>query len=206
VKELAIPKYSEVTPAIIKELQSIVGPENVLTETHDLLSRAMVHAVFRLSRWKEHMPDVVVLPSITSEVVEIVKLANLCRIPLVPRAGGSGVADGAVPLKKGIVVDVKRMNKIIEIDEENMCVTVQPGVNLDVLNSELEKRGYILGDDPYSRPVACIGGRIGPSGWSTVAGKYGHVKDMVTGLKVVLPQGSLLKIGGLKKKRSWRKP
>ena len=95
-------------------------------------------APFPVHRWAEHMPDVVVLPKTAEEVSEVVKLANRLRIPVVPRAGGTGLTDGAVPLRGGILVDVKLMNQIHEIDLVDRTVTVGPGINMLKLNEELE--------------------------------------------------------------------
>ena len=99
------------------------------------------------------MPDVVVLPTSAEEVSEVVKLANRLRIPVVPRAGGTGLADGAVPLRGGILVDVKLMNQIHEIDLVDRTVTVGPGINMLKLNEELRPHGVLLSRRPGLLPV-----------------------------------------------------
>ena len=148
-----------------------------------------------MHRWAEHVPDVVVLPTTAEQVAEVVKLANRHRIPVVPRAGGTGLTDGAVPLRHGIVVDVKLMNRILEIDLEDRTVTVQPGINMLKLNEELRQHGVIYPDDPASYPCSLVGGRIGTSGWSLIGGRYGHTRDLVISFQIVLPTGELIRVG-----------
>jgi glycolate oxidase len=198
-------QYGEVTPQVIKELESIVGPENVLTAPYERALRSMTAAPFPYHKLKEIMPDVVVLPASTEEVSEILKLANKYRIPVTPRAGGTGLADGAVPLRRGILLDIKRMDKILELDEDNMCVTVQAGVQNHVLNDYLRRKGYIFPDDPCSQPGCVIGGRIGTSGWSLIPGWSGHVRDLVRSMIWVLPTGKIIQLsegGGRKLSKS----
>ena len=176
---------------MLKEIADVIGDENVLTDMHQRAIRAATAAPFPLHKWEEHVPDAVVLPRTTEEVAKIVKLANKYLIPLVPRAGGSGLCDGAVPLKKGIVVDIKRMNDILEIDEENMCATVQTGVQPVELNRVLRPLNLFWPDDPVSYYCVTIGGRIGTGGWSDLAG-YGHVPELVRSMRVVLPTGEVI--------------
>ena len=109
----------------------------------------------------------------------MVKLANRLRIPVVPRAGGTGLADGAVPLRGGILVDVKLMNQIHEIDLVDRTVTVGPGINMLKLNEELKRHGVFYPDDPASYPCSLVGGRIGTGGWSLLGARFGHTRDNV---------------------------
>ena len=99
---------------VLDELVQIVGPRHVLTSHAARLNRSRTPAMFAVHRWDEHEPQVVVLPATPQEVAEIVRLANRERLPVVPRAGGTGLVDGAVPLNHGILVDVKRMDQIHE--------------------------------------------------------------------------------------------
>ena len=129
------------------------------------------------------------LPTTAEQVSEVVKLANRHRIPVVPRAGGTGPDDGAVPLQHGILVDVKLMNKILEIDLEDRTVTVGPGINMLKLNEELRPLGFIYPDNPASYPCSLVGGRIGTSGWSLIGGRFGHTRDLVISLRDRAPDG-----------------
>ncbi len=181
--------------AIVEELVRICGPDHVFTGASARFNRTRVPAPFPVHRWSEFLPDVVVLPTSAEQISEIVKLANRHRIPVVPRAGATGLADGAVPLRGGILVDVKLMNKILEIDPEDRTVTVQPGISMLKLNEELRPYGFIYPDNPASYPCSIVGGRIGTSGWSLIGGRYGHTRDLVISFQMVLPTGELVEIG-----------
>ena len=141
------------------------------------------------------MPDVAILPKTAEEVSEVVKLANRLKIPIVPRAGGTGLSDGAVPLRGGILVDVKLMNQIHEIDLVDRTVTVGPGINMLKLNEELKPHGVFYPDDPASYPCSLVGGRIGTGGWSLLGARFGHTRDNVISMEVVLPTGEIVQIG-----------
>jgi glycolate oxidase len=180
----------------IARLESALGKENVFLDKAHRAVRAAVPSPFAICNWEDHIPDVVVLPKTTEEVVEIVKIANEFKLPIVPRAGATGLADGAVPLKKGILLDIKRMNEIIEIDDVNMTATVQPGIGILELNKTLTRLGLFYPDDPASYPVAMIGGRIGTGGFSLMGSGYGHVPDLVASMEVVLPTGKVIRVGG----------
>jgi glycolate oxidase len=181
--------------AILDELRSILGDEGVLADKAARLNRTRVPAPFPVHRWAELAPDVVVLPRTTEQVAEVVKLANRARIPIVPRAGGTGLNDGAVPIRRGIVVDVKLMNQIHEIDLVDRTVTVGPGINMLKLNEQLRKHGVMYPDDPASYPCSLVGGRIGTSGWSLIGGRYGHTRDLVISFEIVLPTGKVIEVG-----------
>jgi glycolate oxidase len=181
--------------SVVDELTAICGPEHVFTGRSALFNRARVPAPFPVHRWAEHIPSAVVLPTSAEQVSEVVKLANRHRIPVVPRAGGTGLTDGAVPLHHGILVDVKLMNEIHEIDLDNRTVTVGPGINMLKLSEELKKYGYIYPDNPASYPCSLVGGRIGTSGWSLIGGRYGHTRDLVISFEIVLPTGEVIRVG-----------
>ncbi len=183
------------TDPVVEELVSIMGRERVFTDPAARFNRARVPAPFPVHRWAEHVPDAVVLPVSAQEVSEVVKLANRHRIPVVPRAGGTGLTDGAVPLKHGIVIDIKLMNKVFELDLEDRTVTVGPGINMMKLNEELRKHDVIYPDDPASYPCSLVGGRIGTSGWSLIGGRYGHTRDLVISFEMVLPTGEIVRVG-----------
>ena len=158
-------------------------------------ARARVPAPFPVHRIREHLPDLVVMPSSTAEVVAVVRLANDLRIPLVPRDGGTGLTDGAVPARGGIVVDVKRLNAVTEVDTLNRTCTVGAGVNMLKLNEALDPYGLIYPDDPASYPCSLVGGRIGTSGWSLIGGRYGHTRDLVLSFEMVTPTGHVIRVG-----------
>ena len=192
--------------AVVDELHAIIGdPDRVLTNLSSRVNRTRVPAPFPVHRWAEHMPDLAVLPKTAQEVSEVVKLANRAGIPVVPRAGGTGLSDGAVPLRGGILVDVKLMNRIHEIDLVDRTVTVGPGINMLKLNEELRPHGVFYPDDPASYPCSLVGGRIGTGGWSLLGSRFGHTRDLVISMEVVLPTGEIVEIaegGGRKLRKS----
>jgi len=181
--------------SVVDELRAILGSDYVLTNKSSLFNRARVPAPFPVHRWDEHIADIAVLPETAEQVSEVVKLANAYKIPVVPRAGGTGLSDGAVPVTGGILVDVKRMNKILDIDLDDRTVTVQPGINMLKLNEELRRYGVIYPDDPASYPCSLVGGRIGTGGWSLIGARYGHTRDLVISMQVCLPTGELIEVG-----------
>jgi glycolate oxidase len=180
---------------LVSDLVSICGDDRVLTGKSALFNRTRVPSPFPVHKWEEYAPQAVVLPTSAEEVADVVKLANAHRVPVVPRAGGTGLTDGAVPLNHGILVDVKLMNQIHEIDLEDRTVTVGPGINMLKLNEELRKHGVCYPDDPASYPCSLVGGRIGTSGWSLIGGRYGHVRDLVISFQICLPTGELIEVG-----------
>lgn len=180
---------------VLTELADAIGGEYVLTSKTARYNRARVPAPFPVHRWREHVPDLVVLPGSTVEVAEVVRIANAHRIPVVPRDGGTGLTDGAVPLRRGMVVDVKRINEIKEIDLVNRTATVGTGINALKLNEVLAKHGLIYPDDPASYPCSLVGGRIGTSGWSLIGSRYGHSRDLVLSFDFVLPTGRVIHVG-----------
>ena len=180
---------------VVDELTAICGPDHVFTGRSAVFNRARVPAPFPAHHWEDHIPSAVVLPTSAEQVSEVVKLANRHGIPVVPRAGATGLTDGAVPLRHGILVDIKLMNEILELDHENRTVTVGPGINMLKLNEELRKHGYIYPDDPASYPCSLVGGRIGTSGWSLIGGRYGHTRDLVISFEIVLPTGEIIRVG-----------
>ena len=180
---------------LIDELVAICGEDHVFTGRSALFNRARVPSPFPKHRWEEFIPQAVVLPTSAEQISEVVKLANRERVPVVPRAGATGLTDGAVPLKHGILVDVKLMNRILEIDIEDRTVTVQPGINMLKLSQELQPLGFIYPDNPASYPCSLVGGRIGTSGWSLIGGRFGHTRDLVISFEIVLPTGEIIRVG-----------
>ena len=134
-------------------LHGVLRPDQVLTSKSDRFNRARVPAPFPVHRWAERVPDVVTLPESTEDVAAIVRIANALRVPIVPRDGGTGLTDGAVPLHHGILVDVKRMNQIHELDLDNRTCTVGTGINMLKLNEVLGRARPDLSGQPGVVPV-----------------------------------------------------
>ncbi len=174
---------------IFKELKKIVGSKYVSADAATLKAYSYDVSLYKGS------PDFVVRPRTAKEVSEIVKLANKYKIPVIPRGSGSGTTGGAVPIKGGIVIDLTRMNSILEIDTANLQVVVEPGVVHAKLNRELSKFGYFFPPDPGSTEIATIGGLIANGGSGMRSVKYGTTKDYVLALEVVLPTGEIINVG-----------
>jgi glycolate oxidase len=141
------------------------------------------------------MPDQVVRPAYTQDVVQIVRKAISTNKPIVPRGAGSWGLGGSVPVKGGITVDMTGMNKIIAIDETNLVVTVQAGITWKALADALDAKGLFLPCYPSSAPSATLGGWIGTGGTGIGAYKYGSAGDLIRDLEVVLPTTEIVHTG-----------
>jgi len=173
---------------MFKELKALLG-DNFTTKTAVLYSYSSDASIYRRS------PDAVVRPKNTQEVVEIVKLANKYKVALIPRAAGTGLCGGAVPIHGGVVVDLQIMNKVKGIWPENLFCTVEPGVVYDELNRQLAEFGFTFPGSPGSAEAANIGGMVATNASGMRAIKYGATRDYVLGLEVVLPTGKVIKCG-----------
>ena len=143
-----------------------------------------------------HMPDVVVKPESTEQVSQILKLANQELIPVTPRGAGSGLSCGAVPVYGGIVMSMERMDRILEIDRENMVTVVEPGVVTNHINDAVKEYGLFYAGYPMSVELCFIGGNVAENAGGGRAIKYGVTGRYVLGLEVVLPTGKIVQLGG----------
>ncbi len=143
----------------------------------------------------ECYPDIVVQVTSAHEVSEIMKYAFEHNIPVTPRGSGTGLVGAAVAVRKGIVIDLSRMNRFLELDEENLTITVEPGVLLMELSKYVEEHDLFYPPDPGEK-TATIGGNINTNAGGMRAVKYGVTRDYVRGLEVVLPNGSIVDFGG----------
>lgn len=174
---------------IINEIIRIVGKENCLTSLEERKCYAYD------ARTEGAIPDLIVFPSSAKEVSSILILANKYLFPVIPRGQGSGLTGGSIPLKGGIVLSFTRMNKIIEIDTENLIVVVEPGVITFELQQEVAKYGLFYPPDPASYKYSSIGGNVGECAGGPNSLKYGVTRDYVLGLEVVKPTGEILNVG-----------
>ncbi|UAC49180.1 glycolate oxidase subunit GlcD [Bacillus aquiflavi] len=174
-----------------QQLIAIVGKENV----DDSKAGRLAYS-YDATPLYQSLPDAVVSPRSTNNVAEIVKFCNVHRIPIVPRGSGTNLCAGTCPTEGGIVLLFKNMNKIIEIDEENLTVTVQPGIiTLDLINA-VEEKGLFYPPDPSSMKISTIGGNISENSGGLRGLKYGVTHDYVIGLEIVLPNGETIRTGG----------
>jgi glycolate oxidase len=164
-------------------------------------TRAKTHRIGYSRDWsprhRSHidLPDIVVVPKTTDEVVEIVKIAYRHRIPVVPFAGGTGMGGGAAAWKGGITVETKGLDQILELDEANMMVTVQAGVTIWALNQELTHSGLWFPHQPESKRACTIGASVGCDNDSTFGLRYGKILDYLSNVVMVTGKGEALRIG-----------
>ncbi|MDF2925168.1 MAG: FAD/FMN-containing dehydrogenase [Paenibacillaceae bacterium] len=143
----------------------------------------------------ESYPDVVVRVQSAEEVASILAYASTQHIPVTPRGAGTGLVGSAVAIEHGIMIDTSLMNRFLELDEENLTLTVEPGVLLMELSAYVEERGLFYPPDPGEKS-ATIGGNISTNAGGMRAVKYGVTRDYVRGLEVVLPSGKIVEFGG----------
>ena len=175
--------------ASIDRLKEIVGENNVRDNEADRYvygSDASVH---------EAMPQVIVRPENTEQVQELLRYANSEKIPVIPRGSGSGMCGQVVPIMGGIILDMKGMNRVIEINPQDGYCRVEPGVVDDDLNKALKPYGVFYPPTPASSVIATIGGEIANNASGTRSVKYGAARDAVLALKVVLANGEYLSFG-----------
>ncbi|WP_400164318.1 FAD-binding oxidoreductase [Brevibacillus sp. TJ4] len=180
-----------VNETIISELRSIVGEKNCLSR-----QEALVAYSYDATPMQQSLPDAVVMPASTEEVQQVMKLAARHHIPIVTRGAGSNLCGGTIPITGGIVLSLHRMNQIVEIDEQNLTITVQPGVRTVDIHQAVEARGLFYPPDPGSMVISTIGGNIALNSGGLRGLKYGTTKDYVLGLEAVLPNGEVIRTGG----------
>jgi len=177
--------------AAVKRLKEIVGEKHVLYEPEDLLVLG-----YDATPEVQHLPDVVVYPTRAEQLPELLEFARTERLPIVPRGSGTGLSGGSVPLEGGMVVCLTRMNRILEIDEENLTATCEAGVvTLDLFNA-VAKHGLFYPPDPGSQKVSTLGGNIAENAGGLRGLKYGVTRDYVMALSGYLPDGSRFATGG----------
>jgi len=173
----------------IPRLRQIVGEKNIKTDPLDLYIYGSDASVYHAAPW------VVVRPDNTGQVQKVMAYANDAKIPVVTRGGGSGMCGQTVSSKGGILLDMKNMNRILEINMPDVYCRVEPGVVDDDLNAALKPYGVFYPPTPASSRIATIGGEIGNNASGVRSVKYGATRDAVLGMKVVLANGDLVTLG-----------
>jgi glycolate oxidase len=178
------------TQELITRLKEIIDPDYVLSSEMDL---ALYGYDASLERGR---PDAVVIPDSTEEVSKVVSLAHREGIPIVARGSGTNLSGGTIPTKGGIVIHFSKMNRILEVDIPNRCVTVEPGVITLDLQNQVLKQGFIYAPDPASQKVSTLGGNVGENSGGPHCLKYGVTTNHVLGLEAVLDDGTVIRTGG----------
>ena len=181
--------YCDLDKNLVRQIEAIVGKENVLSSIEDLICYG--YDATNL----EVLPGLVVFPSSAKEISQILILANKNRFPVVPRGMGTGFSGGSLPVWGGVVLVTTRLNRILEVDTENLIAIVEPGVVTGDFQKEVEKLGLFYPPDPASQLYCSLGGNVAECAGGPRAVKYGVTKDYVLGLEVVLPTGEIIETG-----------
>jgi glycolate oxidase len=179
-----------VNPSVLAELRQLVSSGYV----HDAPSEIISYSFD--GTFQQRRPDVAVSPASTEEVASIVRVAARERIPIIARGASSGLAGGTIPESGGLVLNLARMDRIVEIDTDNVCVVAQSGVVTLQLQQAVERVGLFYPPDPASSRQSTIGGNVATNAGGPRCLKYGVTRDYVIGLTVVLASGEVLKLGG----------
>ena len=175
--------------ASLNEISNIVGQYNLIRNRKDLIEYASDGTKL------QYMPDAVAFPANDKEISKIFLLANREYFPIIPRGGGSGMSGGSLPVRGGLVLAMDRLNRIIEIDRDNLTAKVEPCVITARFQEEVEKLDLFYPPDPASADVSTLGGNVAECAGGLRGLKYGVTRDYILGLTVVLPNGEIIKTG-----------
>jgi glycolate oxidase len=178
-------------PAIARELSAIVGSRHVIQKREELI----VYECDGLASYRER-PQMVVLPKDGDEVAAIVRVCDRRNIPWIARGAGTGLSGGALPTPGCLLIGTARMNQILKIDLENQRVTVQPGVINNWVTQAVSGAGFYYAPDPSSQIICSVGGNVAENSGGVHCLKYGVTVNHIMGLKIVLPDGSIVETGG----------
>ncbi len=179
-------------PKLRRELIELLGPNRLLTSREELLS----YSFDATAGVNGRLPEAVVCPQNKAQLVEVVKVAARHQVPIYPRGSGTNLSGGTIPEAGGLVVLTLDLNRILEIDDDNLTATVEPGVIVQSLNDAVAPLGLIYPPDPGTVATATMGGTVAECSGGLRGLKYGVTRDYVMGLEVVLADGSLVRFGG----------
>ncbi|MGE5552540.1 MAG: FAD-binding oxidoreductase [Betaproteobacteria bacterium] len=188
-----MPVYGRVTEAIVAELAELVGRAAVVTDPERLAPYA--HDETSEDKYT-HLPEVVVKPENVQQVSLVLKLANRERLPVTPRGAGTGLSAGCVPMFGGIVLSLERLNRVLELDAQNLFMVVEPGVTTGEIQRRAKAANLLYAGDPCSAESSHIGGNVAENAGGNKAVKYGTTSRHVYGLEVVTPSGEVMTLGG----------
>ena len=194
-------EYRKVTTSIFEKIKRIMKNEYLIiyNDEENLKSYSNDESG---GEYYAHMPDIVIKPENKEQISDIVKLANDENIPITPRGAGSGLAGANIPIYGGIVLSLERMNRIIEIDTENLVAVVEPGVVTNDLCRIVSEKGLYYAGYPMSVETSFIGGNVATNAGGSKVIKYGSTGHHILGLEVVMPNGDIVEYGGKRRKDS----
>ena len=182
---------------LITDLRRILGPQNVSANRDDIdrySGDALgVYRAFGGAHRLRAKPSVLTWPTDSQQVSKLLRYAHSHQVPIVPYGGGTGVMGAATPSDGCIVVNLQRMNTVLDISNEDLTVRVQAGTILETVATSLERSGLVFGHDPWSRPIATVGGAISTNGVGYTAAAHGSMGQQVLGLEVVLADGEVVR-------------
>ncbi len=182
--------YQSIGTNLLQLFKAIVGDIYVLTEADDLEKYSHDETEDLV-----YYPQVVVKPQTTDQVSALLKLCNDNQIPVTPRGAGTGLSGGALPVNKGLLIAMERFDKIINIDEDNLQATVEPGVITEVFMDAVAEKGLLYPVDPASKGSCFIGGNVSHGSGGPRVVKYGTIREYVLNLQVVLANGDIIWTG-----------
>jgi glycolate oxidase len=182
---------SQLADNLIAALRGIVGPAGILTSPSDLL-------VYECDGYtiEKNRPDVVVFPTTTEEVAQIVRLCNTFNVPFLPRGAGTSLAGGCLPVGGGVMIALTRMKRILEVSTRDRYAVVEAGVVNLWLTNHLKRQGFHYAPDPSSQGACTIGGNVATNSGGPHTLKYGVTVNHILGLESVLPDGQVVQTGG----------
>ncbi len=187
----ADPQTLEKRAAIVAALRRIVPGEGVIETAREM----SVYESDGLTAYRQ-LPLVVVLPKTTAEVAKVLRYAFENKLKIVPRGAGTSLSGGALPLADGIVLGLSKFNRVLEIDYENRCAVVQPGVTNLAITQAVQHRGFYYAPDPSSQIACTIGGNVAENSGGVHCLKYGLTANNILGLEMVLITGEIIRLGG----------
>src|SRR5213595_721168 len=187
---MAVPTTNVLSPQIVEDLRAFVGEDGVVSKPEELL-------VYECDAYtlEKNLPNFVVLPRSTEEVVAIVKLCARLNLPFIPRGAGTSLSGGVLAVTGGVMITLSRMNRIVSVDVRNRRALVESGcVNAWITNA-VKARGLLYAPDPSSQPACTIGGNVATNSGGPHTLKYGVTTNHVLGLEMVLPDGEIVWLG-----------
>jgi glycolate oxidase len=178
--------------SIVQQFETVIGKDGVIRRKEELLT----YECDGLASYRQR-PKLVVLPRTSEQVAASVKICHDNDLPWVARGAGTGLSGGALPVEDCVLIVTARMNRILDVDLENHCITVQPGVINNWVTQTVSGAGFYYAPDPSSQIICSIGGNVAENSGGVHCLKYGVTVNHVLGLKIVIPDGSIIDVGGI---------
>ncbi len=183
-------EFNRITDEQLSAIKAIVGDDAVISQRENMEKYSHDE-----TEYLTYSPEVVVKPKSAEEISALMKLCNQYLIPVTPRGAGTGLSGGALPVKGGVLLSMERFNHILNIDEENLQATVEPGVITEIFIDTVAEKGLLYPVDPASKGSCFIGGNVSHGSGGPRVVKYGTIREYILNLQVVLPDGGIIWTG-----------